>query len=400
MAMLSGRFASLPLHAFSRLRQLLEPHAPGGAVVDMAVGEPRHPFPSWVAQIVNDTAEGFNRYPSNDGTPGLLRAIADWVALRYGVALDPAHNILALNGTREGLYNAAMALCPETKADGAPAILFPNPFYQVYMVAALSVGAQPILVPATRETGFLPDYAALSPQVLKRTAIAYVCSPANPQGVVADETYWKELLALAERYDFTIFADECYSEIYRDTPPVGALQVARQIGADPERVVIFHSLSKRSNLPGLRSGFAAGGARTIAAMKQLRAYAGAPLPLPLQAAAQAVWGDEAHVVSNRAHYRQKFDGADALLRQVPGYFSPPAGFFLWLAVPPALGDGAQAALHLWRHTGVRVLPGAYLSRTIEGENPGQGFIRVALVETEDTVHRALVLLRDCLYGEG
>jgi aspartate/methionine/tyrosine aminotransferase len=300
---------------------------------------------------------------------------------------------MALNGTREGLYNAAMALCPEKKNGARPAILMPNPFYQVYMIAALSVAAEPVMVPATAETGHLPDYASLPGDVLNRTTAAYICSPANPQGAVASRDYWREMIGLAERYDFRIFADECYSEIYRGTPPVGALQVAREMGADPERVVIFHSLSKRSNLPGLRSGFVASGPGTIREIKQLRNYAGAPLPLPLQMASAAVWNDETHVEENRALYVEKYEIADRILGNVPGYASPEAGFFLWL---PVENDEA-AALKLWRETGVRVLPGGYLAQDWNGTNPGQGYIRAAMVAPRAETERGIELIRDCLY---
>jgi aspartate/methionine/tyrosine aminotransferase len=228
---------------------------------------------------------------------------------------------------------------------------------------------------------------------LNRTAIAYICSPSNPQGAVASRAYWADLIALAEKHDFQIFADECYSEIYRYDAPVGALQVAQEVGADPERVVIFHSLSKRSNLPGLRSGFVAGGPRSIAEVKQLRNYAGAPLPLPLQKVAERAWGDEAHVVENRAQYIEKFKVADEVFGGMQGYKGPEAGFFLWLPV----ANGEAAALELWRRTGVRVLPGAYLSRDVNGTNPGQGYIRVAMVAPINDMRRGLIQLRDCLY---
>jgi aspartate/methionine/tyrosine aminotransferase len=206
--------------------------------------------------------------------------------------------------------------------------------------------------------------------------------------------YWEQLIELAERYDFRIFADECYSEIYRDTPPPGALQAAARLGADPERVTVFHSLSKRSNLPGLRSGSVAGGPETIAAIRQLRTYAGAPLPGPLQAAAAAVWAEETHVEANRALYQEKYAIAERILSGVQGYQPPEAGFFLWLPVD----DGEATALKLWRETGVRVLPGAYLAQGEGNENPGKGFIRVAMVAPKDSMQRALSTLRDCVYG--
>ncbi len=388
------RFLNLPEYAFPRVRSLLDAHAPGGDVVHMTIGEPRHAFPEWVGRVAMENAEGFGKYPPNDGTPELRAAIADWIDRRYRVKVDPDKQIMALNGTREGLFNACIALCPEKTDKGqVPVVLTPNPFYQVYAVAAAAAGAECIFVPATAATGFLPDYSALKPEVLNRTAIAYVCSPSNPQGAVASRDYWRNLLELAERYDFQIFADECYSEIYRSDPPFGALEAAKEFGADPERVVVFHSLSKRSNLPGLRSGFTAGGPESLRRIKQLREFAGAPLPLPLQKVAERVWTDEDHVSASRALYVEKYDIADRVFSSIQGCKAPEAGFFLWLPVD----DGEAAALKLWQETGVRVLPGAYLSREVAGENPGKNYIRVAMVAPKEEVRSGLTKLRDCLY---
>ncbi len=387
------RFSNLPEYAFPRLRTLLDAHAPGDTPIAMTIGEPRHAFPPWIGQVLASNMDGFGRYPENDGVASLLQAQAAWLGRRYWVRVDPATQVLALNGTREGLYNACMALCPERKNGQQPVVLTPNPFYQVYAVAALSVGAEPVYLPATQATGELPDFDAVDPRILDRTAIAYICSPANPQGAVASVAYWENLINLAERHDFKILADECYAEIYRNRAPVGALQVAQRMGADPERVMVFHSLSKRSNLPGLRSGFCAGGPQSIARMKQLRAYSGAPLPLPLQAVAEQVWSDETHVEENRALYRAKYEIADEIFADVPGYTPPQAGFFLWLPVE----DGEQATLKLWRETGVRVLPGAYLAREVDGVTPGQDRIRVAMVAEQEEMRRGLIKLHKALY---
>lgn len=391
--MFPERFSNLPAYAFPRLRALLDAHAPGGSVVHMTIGEPKHAFPDWIGNVIAENVADFGRYPPNEGAPELLDAIGGWISRRYGVRIDAQKQVMALNGTREGLYNACMALVPEQKAGAKPVILMPNPFYQVYMIGAISVAAEPVFVPATREGGYLPDYTSLSPDVLNRTAAAYICSPANPQGAVASRDYWRALIGLAEQYDFKIFADECYSEIYRDTPPAGALEIASEMGADPERVVIFHSLSKRSNLPGLRSGFMAGGPESIARARQLRAYAGAPIPLPLQRAAQTVWADEAHVTENRRLYGEKYLAADEIFAGVDGYKGPDAGFFLWLPV----GDGETAALRLWQETGVRVLPGGYLSQDVAGHNPGKGYIRVAMVAPINEMRAGLTALRNCIY---
>jgi N-succinyldiaminopimelate aminotransferase len=272
-------------------------------------------------------------------------------------------------------------------------VLVPNPFYQAYGAGALAAGAELVPVSATAATGFLPDFAGLSPALLDRVTLCYLCSPANPQGAVADEAYLARLIALAERHDFRVLVDECYSEIYPDTPPPGGLAAAMAAGADPERLAIFQSLSKRSNAPGLRAGFAAGGPKTIAALKQLRAYGGAPLPLPIQRAATALWGDEAHVEASRALYREKFAIADRVLGNLPGYRAPAGGFFLWLRV----GEGEAATVRLYRETGVRVLPGGYLGREAGGAvNPGAAYVRVALVAAPDEVERGLVAIRETL----
>lgn len=391
------RFSNLPEYAFPRLRTLLDSHAPnmgrGGPPIAMTIGEPRHPMPDFVAPILAANIDGFAVYPPNDGTPELLQAISGWIARRYGVQVSE-NRIMTLNGTREGLFNAAVAVAPERKNGKTPAFLIPNPFYQVYTVAAVTSGAEPIYVPATSATGHLPDYASLPPETLDRVTMAYLCSPANPQGAVASRDYWANLLHLAEKHDFTIFADECYAEIWRKAPPPGILEVAAEIGADPERVFTFHSLSKRSNLPGLRSGFVAGGPKGIAQIRKLRAFAGAPLPLPLQRVSEAAWKDEAHVVASRALYQQKFDLAEQIFAGLQGFTLPEGGFFLWLPVI----DGEEAALKLWRETGVRVLPGAYLSRDANGFNPGKTYIRVALVAPKEEMQHGLIRLRDCLYG--
>ncbi len=391
------RFSFLPPYIFARLRALLDEPVPDrDVVVDMAIGEPRHAFPDWVVDIILEHSGGFNNYPSNDGVLELRQAISTWISRRYGVSVDPETQVLTLNGMREGLYNTAMALCPDAQEGASPLILCPNPFYQVYMVAALSVGAMPVFVPPDDISAGLPNYFSLSPDILNRTEIVYVCSPSNPQGAVASLSYWTDLIALSEKYDFKIFADECYSEIYRGDPPAGALQAAAAMGADPERVLVFHSLSKRSNLPGLRSGFVAGGSDAIKACKMLRAYAGSPLPNPLQKAAAKVWLDEEHVEKSRQLYLAKYQIAERIFEGVDGFVMPEAGFFLWLPV----NDGEEAARKLWKQEGIRVLPGAYLAQERNGENPGRAYIRVAMVAAEHIVEQGLLALHNCLYAEG
>lgn len=391
------RFSNLPEYAFPRLRTLLSGIEPGlkqgESPMVLTIGEPRHQMPDFLGRVLAENLAGFAKYPTNEGMPALLDAIGGWLGRRYDLDVAP-ERIMALNGTREGLFNAALALCPEHKNGQRPAILIPNPFYQVYAVAAAAVQADPVFVAATPASGNLPDYAALPAEVLDRTAIAYLCSPANPQGAIADRDCLERLIGLAERHDFLIFADECYSEIYRDAPPPGALAVATQMGL-ADRVVMFNSLSKRSNLPGLRSGFVAGSAEHLVQIRRLRSYAGAPLPLPLQAVSEAAWRDEDHVIASRDLYRRKYVIADRVLGNVPGYRPIQGGFFLWLPV----ADGEEAARRLWARAGIQVLPGAYLSREVDGGNPGKEFIRVALVAAPEETEAALTRLRGVLYDE-
>ena len=386
--MMPTRFDTLPTATWPRLRALLDGHAPGGGIINMTIGEPKHPFPGWVGPTLIEAIAEFNSYPDNNGTPELRKSIGGFLNRRYGVNVDIDSQLMVLNGTREGLFNAVVALCQKNSN-----ILIPNPFYQVYTVAAMAIGAQPVYLPASTKSGFLPDLDTLTSAELNKTSAFFLCSPSNPQGAVASVDYWMRLIALAETYDFKIFADECYSEIYRRSPPPGALEVSAQMGADPERVVAFHSLSKRSNLPGLRSGFVASGAKNIARIKQLRAYAGCPVAGPIQHVSAQVWADEDHVVANRQLYCGKFEAADHIFANIQSYNSPEAGFFLWLPVE----DDEVAALKLWTETGVRVLPGSYLGQVANEQNPGSGYIRVALVAPKEEMQRGLTNMRDCLY---
>ncbi len=391
------RFASLPPSAFVRLRALLEGRTSAGASLDATVGEPRHPFPDFVATVLDANMADFGRYPPPGGPPELRGAIADWMARRYGAgALNPETQVLAVNGTREALFNACLALCPTEKAGKRPIILIPNPFYQTYGAGAAAAGAEPLFWNATAETGHLPglpDPDAIDEAAWARVAAIYMCSPANPQGAAADGEYWSKLLGLAREHNALVFADECYSEIYCDRAPTG---VAEAAAGDYTNLLIFNSLSKRSNLPGLRSGFVAGDKALIARLWKLRSLGGAPAPLPLCAVATACWQDESHVTANRALYAQKFKAADAALGNRFGYRKPDGGFFLWLNTQLEWGlDGEAACVRLWQETGLRTLPGAYLSQDTAAGNPGADYIRIAMVHdqgtTEDMLDRLTTL---------
>lgn len=392
--MFPGRLAQLPPSAFVKLAALLDPHAPGQPPISLAIGDPNGTVPAFVGEALASHAKEFGTYPPINGSADWRAAAAGWLTRRFRLgSIDPDKNLLPLNGTREGLFLALFTVMPERKAGQRPAVLIPNPFYQCYAAAALSSGAEPVFVPATAETGFLPDYASLPRELLERTAAVYICSPSNPEGACASEQYWRTLFALADQYDFTVFADECYADIYLDKEPVSALPMR---GAPYERLLTFHSLSKRSGLPGLRSGIVAGDAQLIERFRQFRNYAGPQVPLPIIAASAAAWRDEAHVMANRAGYQQKFHAARRMLGNRAGFRVPEAGFFLWLDV----GNGEETALRLWREAGVRTLPGAYMGREViagkSQSNPGFSYIRVALVNDLSTITAALERMTEIL----
>jgi aspartate/methionine/tyrosine aminotransferase len=383
---LPGRLSELPPSSFAMLATLLDPVKPGMAPISLSVGDPRGAVPGFVMDALNAHAREFGEYPAIHGTTAWREAAAAWLRRRFGANVDPDRELLPLNGTREGLFLAPFIVTPDSKAGRRPAILLPNPFYQCYAAAILSAGAEPVFVPANAASGFLPDFAALPMDVLERTVAAYICSPSNPEGAVASADYWRTLFALADRHDFTVFADECYADIYLDKPPIGAL-TAR--GTPFDRILTFHSLSKRSGMPGLRSGIVAGDAKLMARFRAFRNYAGPQVPMPIMAASVAAWSDEAHVVANREAYREKFRLAQRMLGNRAGFRVPEGGFFLWLDV----GNGEETALKLWRDAGVRTLPGAYMGREIERgkprTNPGFPYLRVALVNDLSTILTAL-----------
>jgi N-succinyldiaminopimelate aminotransferase len=387
--------ASTPVRAdlgrspFVRLRELLGDARPGMPAISLAVGEPQHGVPSFVAPVLVAHAEEFGRYPMNKGLDEMCEAAASWLGRRFSLprAIDPATEVLVLNGSREGLFLAAIAAARFVGGRrGTPAMLIPNPFYAAYAAGAAVAQCEPVYLPATAATGFLPDLGALSEDLLARTVVFFIASPANPQGAVADHSYLARIVALARRFGFLVFSDECYSEIYTGRAPAGVLEAA---GPDFANVVEFQSLSKRSNLPGLRIGFVAGDRKFLARFLELRNVAAPQVPMPAQRVAIAAYGDENHVAENRRLYAQKFDLADQIIANRYGYCRPGGGFFLWLDVAAHGGDEA-VALRLWREAGLRVVPGCYLARAqADGTNPGRGYIRVAMVADRDTTAQAL-----------
>ena len=401
--MFPGRLAELPPSAFAKLATLLDPVSPGAAPLSLSVGDPRGIVPGFVTDAIARHAQEFGEYPPINGTAEWRAAASGWLKRRFGLpdkAIDPDKHLLPLNGTREGLFLAPFIVTPETKAGSRPAILLPNPFYQCYAAGILAAGAEPVFVPARAETGFLPAFDRLPRSVLERTAAAYICSPSNPEGAVASAEYWRTLFALADAHGFTVFADECYADIYLNDPPLGALTARFAATGGFERLLSFHSLSKRSGMPGLRSGMVAGDPALMAIFRAFRNHAGPQVPMPIMAASAAAWGDEAHVEANRAAYAGKFQIAQRILGNRAGFRVPEGGFFLWLDV----GNGEETALRLWRQAGIRVLPGAYMGRESEPgkiqSNPGFSYIRVALVSDLSTIEATLTRMGEILSPSG
>lgn len=385
---------------FPRIRTLLDGIEPGAPVIDLSIGEPKHPMPAFLMDSLNAASAGYAKYPPINGTPELRGAITDWLGRRCGVAgkIDPEVHVHPLNGSREGLVSAIFPAIDRKPKLDRPAVLMPNPFYQAYLAAALAAGAEPVFLDAYEETGFLPDLDILEKRndLLARTVVLYLCSPANPQGAVADAAYLARALALARKYDFMLLCDECYSEIYCDRPPVGALEVALQQTGSLANLLVLNSLSKRSSVPGLRSGFCAGDPAFLRRFSQFRNVAAPQMPLPVQAASAALWQDEAHVTTNRALYAAKFEAAAAILGNRFGNVRPAGGFFLWLKMTQ-FGGGEAAAVTLWQRAGVKVVPGAYLTQGV-GEShadPGSAYIRMALVQDLSATREALERVARC-----
>ena len=381
------------LSPFTRLARLVDGMPPGHAKpIIMTAGDPTEKMPGFVIEKMKEAEASLGTYPKIRGTDELRAAIGEWIGRRYSMPgqIDHMREIMPVNGSREALFFAAIPAVGRKRAD-KPVIVMPNPFYQAYMGAAYGTNAEIMLLNATEESGHLPDLDALerNEAMLKRVAAFYLCSPANPQGVMASADYVGRALALARKYDFMLFFDECYSEIYGSEAPVGGLEVAVKTPERFKNIVVFNSLSKRSNLPGLRSGFVAGDGDFLETLAEIRNLTAPQMPGPVQHASAAVWGEEQHVGSIRQAYRAKFDVCDELLKGRFGYARPGGGFFLWLNMKH-LGGGTNATVTLWKEAGVKVVPGAFLAQDDpNGFNPGNDYIRVALVHDTATIREAL-----------
>lgn len=376
---MNNRLELLQPYPFAKLASLKEEVTPADKPhIALSIGEPKHTPPAFAAEALTANLDKLAAYPATKGIDALRNAIAEWLRHRFQLAeVCPDTQVLPVNGTREALFAFAQAaVSPGSK------VVMPNPFYQIYEGAALLAGAEPHFVNCRADNGFKPDFDAVPEQVWQDCELLYLCTPGNPTGALLTSNDLKKLLALADRYDFSIASDECYSELYFDEtkPPVGLLQVCEELGRnDYRRCVVFHSLSKRSNLPGLRSGFVAGDAEIMEKFLLYRTYHGCAMPLPTQFASIAAWQDEEHVRHNRALYREKFASVLEILDGCLDVAQPEAGFYLW----PRVGDGETFARELFRQQNITVLPGSFLARQVGGENPGAEYVRMALVATRE-----------------
>ncbi len=388
-------FKSLHPYPFEKLAKLKEGGTPpaGMSPILLSIGEPKHTTPAFILDALCRNAGGFASYPTILGTITLRETICRWLQQRFQLknAVNPETNVLPVNGTREALFAIVQALIDPAARSF---VLMPNPFYQIYEGAAFLAGAEPYYIAATAKTNFLPDFQSVPDDIWKRCKLLFLCSPGNPTGTVAPLETLKELVQLSHKHDFVIASDECYSEIYFDenSPPPGLLQAASALGDESfKNCLVFHSLSKRSNVPGMRSGFVAGDANLIDKFRLYRTYHGCAMPPPIQIASTAAWDDEAHVLENRDLYRKKFDQVLKILSPVMTVSKPDGAFYLWPETPIADTDFAR---DLYWHYNVTVLPGSYLSREINGENPGRNRVRMALVATESECVEAANRIRD------
>ncbi len=387
---MNPHLAQLQPYPFEKLRALFAGVTPNPQYkeIKLSIGEPQHATPPFIMEALAKGLNGLANYPTTPGMPALRQAIAAWCGRRYGQQLDAETEILPVNGSREALFSFAQTVIDPSRGH-VPLIVSPNPFYQIYEGAAYLSGAEPRFLNNLPDNDFAFDYAALSDEEWARVQLFYVCSPGNPTGKVLSLDDWKTLFALSDKYGFIIASDECYSEIYFDeaNPPIGGLQAAKLLGRTNERLVMFSSLSKRSNVPGMRSGFVAGDAKILKKFLLYRTYHGCAMAPPVQTASIAAWNDEAHVLANRDQYRAKFAAVTPLIAEVLGTAQPDAGFYLWVKTPIADTEFARGLLE---HYNVVVLPGSFLAREAGGVNPGSNFIRIALVAS----------LEECLEAAG
>lgn len=383
---MNPRLNQLQPYPFQKLRELFAGVTPNPdfAPVNLSIGEPKHPTPGFIRDALTANLSGLANYPITQGSDALRGAIAGWCRQRYGVELDPASQVLPVNGSREALFAFAQAIIDPSKH--VKRIISPNPFYQIYEGAAILAGAKPYFLNTLPDNGYRMDFGLVPEDMWETVQLVYVCSPGNPTGKVMALDEWRDLFELADRHGFVIAADECYSEIYFEegAAPLGALTAASRLGRNFANLVVFNSLSKRSNVPGLRSGFVAGDAGLIKQFLLYRTYHGSAMSPAIQAASVAAWQDEAHVVENRRQYREKFAALMPILQDTLTFDAPDAAFYLWAKVPesPRWADDAEFARELYRDKHVTVLPGSYLAREASGTNPGRGFIRIALVDNQ------------------
>jgi aspartate/methionine/tyrosine aminotransferase len=397
--MLNSELSQLRGSPFEALRTLLGPLSPAPDMEQqtLTIGEPQHKPPQLMIDALRANEHLYGKYPPANGTPELRGASTNWLKRRFQLPegmVEADSHIAPVNGTKEALYMIAEVITERAGHNQPkPAILLPTPYYHVYHAAAVMAGAEAVFMPATKATGYFPDLEKLDEDLLDRTSAFYLCSPANPQGTCASKEYLREALRLAKKHDFILVMDECYAEIYDKVPPTGILEICAEQGGSLDHVLSFHSLSKRSSAAGLRSGFCVGQEEIVKTFLNLRNFAGAASPLPVCAAAAALWNDDVHVEQNRALYRKKFDIAERLLAGRFDFYRPQAGFFLWLNV----GNGVEATKRLWTQAALRVLPGNFLSVTDEnGVNPGDEYIRVALVGSAESTEEALSRLVNSL----
>lgn len=393
-----------PFQKLTSLKAGITPAAVGNSIA-LSIGEPKHLPPASVVAALRDSLNRLGEYPATLGLIELRNAIARWLTQRFGLrSIDPATQILPCNGTREALFSFAQAVInPSRSPQGKkPVVVMPNPFYQIYEGAALLAGAECYYAPTTADNDFLVDYSAVPESIWQRCQLVYHCTPGNPTGAVSPSGQMAQLIKLADQYDFAIASDECYSELYLDeaNPPLGMLEVCQQLGRENfARVAVFHSLSKRSNLPGLRSGFVAGDANLLKPYLQYRTYHGCAMPVPSQLASTVAWQDETHVIDNRARYREKFARVGEVLGDLLEFPRPTASFYLWAKTPGgALEDDRDFARELFASQNVTVLPGQFLSREVDGVNPGAGRVRIALVAELEECLEAAHRIRQFLTG--